>query len=184
MSNAGQELSTSSSPMAKQPPNEGPGDQDVSPTDAAASERSPLDFISLNNSEDPIVCCSCDGAFDTDLSLVKSPTHRLPITCRECFNCTCCFQCLLECSQQVSGADATTEVTCPDCMKIGFDVKQVFPDRNLCFLLLAVRKLVGERNAEAASANEPRVEPKYKVGQKLKKVSLGGKCLYFVVQSL
>jgi hypothetical protein len=85
---------------------------------------------------------------------------------------------LLECSQQASGTDATTEVTCPDCIKIGFDVKRVFPDRNLCFLLLAVRQLVGERKAEAASADEPRAEPKYKVGQKLKKVSLGKKYFY------
>ena len=148
-------------------------DATTSPFLPATSEDAPEDLVQTY--DDPLICCCCDGGFDTDLSLVGSPTHRLPITCRECFNCTCCFECLQKCSNEanksVAEEEATTEVTCPDCMKVGFDVNDVHPDRNLCYLLLTVRKLVEERKAMAAlGVEESPAKLKYRVGQKLKKV--------------
>ena len=98
------------------------------------------------DSELPL-CCGCSRPFDTDLEEMDDPKNRLPFTCRACFGFSFCYDCLRTCFENHwSNQDDKEEhkgdmmVACPGCFRPGFDLKRLFPDRNVCHLLQLLQK--------------------------------------------
>lgn len=102
-----------------------------------------------------MICCSCDRPFETDLDRVATEDNRLPFTCRECFNCTCCYKCLRACYEEYKKVNKSknTQVTCPSCFKPGFDMRRLFPDRNVCVLIKTMKKMKHSLEKKHAAAH-------------------------------